>query len=78
MIKTMEATYHFSVYRFDKPMIHYSVPCEVVSETKTRLKIKLLETNVNGHDYGDEIWVRKDKVTYPKAHVDTTSAWWHN
>lgn len=74
----MKATYHFSVYRYDKPMERYSVPCEIIDESKTRFKIKLLASNVNGRNYGDVIWVRKCKVTYPKAHVDTTDAWWHN
>lgn len=74
----MKATYHFNVYRYEKGLEKCSVPCEILDETKARFQIKLLASNVNGRNYGDIIWVRKCKVTYPKAHVDTMDAWWHN
>ena len=74
----MKATYHFSVYRYDKPMERYSVPCEIIDESKTRFKIKLLASNVNGRNYGDEIWVQRKSVIYPKPIVDTTEEWWNN
>ena len=74
----MKATYHFSVYRYEKGLEKCSVPCEILDETKTRFQIKLLASNVNGRNYGDIIWVRRCKVTNPKAHVDTTEEWWNN
>ena len=74
----MKATYHFSVYCYDKPLERHSVPCEILDETKTRFQIKLLASNVNGRNYGDVIWVQKRSVTYPKPIVDMTEEWWND
>jgi len=74
----MKATYHFSVYRYEKGLEKCSVPCEILDESKTRFQIKLLASNVNGRNYGDVIWVKRHKVTYPKPVVDTTEEWWND
>ena len=74
----MKATYNFLCYGYDKPSYPCSVPCEILGETKTRYKIKLLASNVRGRNYGDIISVMKKSVDVPKTPVDCTNQWWND
>lgn len=75
-----KAHYRFRQYRFEKGFEDCIVPVEILKATDTSYQIKLMDPNVNGRQYGDVIWVRKNNVIVPKepVEVDYTDAWWNN
>lgn len=78
----MKATYLYQHYNFNtqKPET-ISIPVEILKETPKSYRVKLLAPNVNGHKWGDEIWVQKKSITgvpHPKKEYDYSDAWWNN
>ena len=53
-----------------------SVKVKVLEETTKSLKVQLLGL-IDGHRYGDVIWVRRGSVALPKPEPDYTAAWWN-
>ena len=74
----MKATYKFKQYLYERGFEEHSCDVEIVSETAKQYKIKLLAPNVNGHQWGDLIWVRKSSVVTPPPQVDCSNQWWQN
>ena len=77
----MNATYLYQHYNYNTQKIKViQVPVEIVSETDKSYRVKLKAPNVNGHRWGDLIWVQKKSISLPKTEpeYDYTDAWWNN
>lgn len=76
------ATYLYQHYNYSTGKVEIiRVPVETVKETDKSYQVKLLAPNVNGHKWGDIIWVQKKNVILneqPKAEHDYSDAWWNN
>lgn len=71
------AKYRYQQYLYEKGFREVIVNVLVVAQSPKRYKIRLLAPNVNGHNYGDEIWVFKSSVSIPPTPADYTDAWWN-
>ena len=77
----MRATYNYKHYGYERGIETYTVPVEVLGETKSSYKVRLLMANIRGRKYGDVIWVRKSSVTMPKQPKeprDCSEDYWNN
>lgn len=78
----MKATYLYQQYNFQTNKTEtVKVPVEIVKETDKSYRVKLLQSNVNGHMWGDEIWVQKKSIVgvpQPRKEYDYSDAWWQN
>lgn len=78
----MKATYLYQQYNFQINRTEtIKVPVEIVKETDKSYKVKLLQSSVNGHKWGDEIWVQKKNIVgipQPRKEYDYSDAWWQN
>ena len=76
------ATYLYQHYTYNPGQVErISIPVEIIKETPKSYQVKLLAPNVNGHKWGDIIWVQKKNVILngqPKAEHDYSDAWWQN
>ena len=81
-VKTMfqesfEATYLFETTNFDGTFTRWNTKVLVLGQTEKRYLIQLKEP-IRQHFVGDQIWVMKKKVRFPKAPVDPTKYWFNN
>lgn len=72
------ATYHLKVWshKYNR-YLEYNIKCEVVNESKTQYRIKILEFT---HDRkpGEYLWVRKHNVTFIKPEPEEfEEPWWN-
>ena len=77
----MRATYNYKRYGYERGIKTYAVPVEVLGETNSSYKVKLLMSNIRGRHHGDIIWVRKTSVTMPKQTKeprDCSEDYWNN
>lgn len=79
----MKATYLYQHYNYNTGQVErISIPVEIIKETPKSYQVKLLAPNVNGHMWGDIIWVQKKSITLPpearEPRYDYTDAWWQN
>lgn len=82
IVKTMfqesfEATYLFETTNFDGTFTRWNTKVLVLGQTEKRYLIQLKEP-IRQHFVGDQIWVMKKKVRFPKAPVDPTKYWFNN
>lgn len=71
------ATYLFETTNYDGTFTRWNTQVEVLGETDKSYLIKLKEP-IRQHFAGDQIWVLKRKVRFPKAPVDPTKYWFNN
>lgn len=51
--------------------------CDILRQTEKTYTIRLLQSNVNGHRYGDIMRVQKKSVTWDREIVDCSNKWWN-
>ena len=74
---TFEATYLYETTNYDGTFTRWKTQVEVLGETDKSYLIKLKEP-IRQHFAGDQSWVFKRKVRFPKAPVDPTKYWFNN
>ena len=52
--------------------------CDILNQSEKTYTIKVLQSNVNGHRYGDIMRVRKKSVAWDREEVDCSNKWWHD
>lgn len=52
--------------------------CDILNQSEKTYTIRVLQSNVNGHGYGDIMRVQKKSVMWDKEVVDCSNKWWNN